>query len=155
MIFYTLHHINQYLIPWSKETSEGRKNILTFIFGAVLYFLVYGVLKDDKMKSIVENNVVLSVFGNFFIYFVIVDIIAVAGLYKNYFNRSILHEAKEIALAPDGEETGFGTNLKKEKKLRKGKLEKEKEEKDSLIQDVVHETIEDQLSDMTTPSKVP
>ena len=99
MLFYLIHQLNQTVIPWSKTTREGQKNVFTFLSGAVLYFLLYGMLMNKGLKGSVSGSVVLSVLRDFFPYFVVVDAIAMACLYKNYFHRSILSEIDEIAVA--------------------------------------------------------
>ncbi len=99
MLFYLIHQLNQTVILWPKTTREGQKNVFTFLSGAVLYFLLYGMLMNKGLKVSVSGSVVLSVLRDFFPYFVVVDAIAMACLYKNYFHRSILSEIDEIAVA--------------------------------------------------------
>lgn len=50
MLFYLIHQLNQTVLPWPEGTREGQKNVLTFLSGAILYFLLYGMLMNKGMK---------------------------------------------------------------------------------------------------------
>jgi hypothetical protein len=96
MIFYLVHHVNQYLIPWPKGTTEGRKNVFTFIIGCMLYFVLFGYLIDPKRASFVEGNSFLLVLRDFFKWVIACDVLAVACLFKLHFKRSITTEIKDV-----------------------------------------------------------
>ncbi len=108
MLFYILHNLNHNLIPWSSTAREGQKNVLTFVLGACLYFFIWGWLTEPSTRNKLETTPFLSILMNFFGYFIVIDILAMACLYKNFFQRSILNEASEVL----GQvETYDGTNL--------------------------------------------
>ena len=97
MLFYLIHHLNHYVIPWKQDARDGQKNVLTFISGAICYFLLYGALLSKASEARVAGSAFLSILKDFFPYFVIIDAIAMACLYKNYYQRPILCEVGEIA----------------------------------------------------------
>ena len=88
MIFYLLHNfINN--VNFAEDWNESKKNIFTFIIGGTLYVLLYVFLEYlVKMTKIIF----IEMLHKFFLYFVIIDAIAMATLYKLYWGRSILNE---------------------------------------------------------------
>ncbi len=96
MIFWTLHNfINNVGFASGGTTqsatqwSESKKNIFTFIIGGTLYVLLY-VFLEYLIKM--TNNIFIELLHKFFLFFVIIDVIAMAVLYKLYWGRSILNE---------------------------------------------------------------
>ncbi len=88
MIYFILHHLFK-IIPIINQQSDTRINCYTFLFGSISYFLLYGLLQNYRRTPF------LKTIHNFFIYFVIVDAITMAILYKNYYSRSIIAEVTD------------------------------------------------------------
>ena len=88
MIFYTIHNlINN--INYTKEWNESKKNCFTFIIGATLYAILYVIFEYLSRSS---GRLVFQMINKFFLYFVIIDVITMAVIYKLYWGRSILNE---------------------------------------------------------------
>src|SRR3989304_639972 len=86
MIFYLVHHImNYFTLDW----REGKKNCLTFIIGANLHLFLFLFIQYLAKNS---GNMYIELFYRFYFVFVIIDVIAMAILYKCYWGRSIVNE---------------------------------------------------------------
>lgn len=88
MLFYLLHNLINNL-EFTQSWAESKKNIFTFIIGATCYILLYVFAEYLQRKS---GYLIFELFHKFFFYFVIVDAVAMAVLYKLYWGRSILNE---------------------------------------------------------------
>ena len=91
MLFFTLHQMIQNLLPGN--FTNQTKNLLTFLIGIVLYtiFFTYLFKKNNESKSLLIN----SMKGGF-TYILLSDCISMGIIYKNYYNRSITSEIKEV-----------------------------------------------------------
>ncbi len=88
MIFYLIHNmINN--MQLTSEWSESKKNCFTLIIGGTLYVLLYVFLEYFHK---ITGNIFIDLLHKFFFYFVIIDAITMAILYKLYFGRSIFNE---------------------------------------------------------------
>lgn len=99
MFYYIIHHIvhQRYTDNW----KESRKNILTFILGSLCYIFLWAYLTSLKYEAFIERNFVLTTFRDWYILFVLLDICAMAIVYKQYWSRSILHEFREVVHGND------------------------------------------------------
>ncbi len=88
MLFYLLHNLINNL-QLTDGWKESKKNCLTFIVGATIYILLYVLAEYLQRKT---GYLVFELFHKFFFYFVIIDAITMAVLYKLYWGRSILNE---------------------------------------------------------------
>ena len=109
MIFLCTHQIIQNLIPWKEGTKDSKKNITTFVVGGLLYVFLLSFLFSPGYRSLIENNFVLFTLKNWLLLVVIIDVTAMAVIYKCYYNRSIVNELPEI-LATDTVEVKEKTN---------------------------------------------
>ena len=77
------------------QKENGKKNVMTFLFGSICWFLLGSYLftpgRIDK-----SSNFILYGMKNFFMWLVIIDICCVAIIYKLYYNRSIFNEVVEV-----------------------------------------------------------
>lgn len=88
MIFYLFHNIINN-INFTDNWNESKKNCLTLIVGGTLYVILYVLLEYLYKKT---YNIFFDLMHKFFFYFVIVDAITMAVLYKLYWGRSIINE---------------------------------------------------------------
>ena len=72
-----------------KESTDGKKNTFTFIVGATIHVAIF-VSLEWYHKS--YKNAFVSILHNFYMYFVIIDVLAMVAIYKLYWNRGILNE---------------------------------------------------------------
>lgn len=91
MIFYLIHNI---INNFRKDWSESKKNSFTFIIGGTFYVLLYVFLEYISKNT---GNLFIELLHKFFLYFIIIDILTMAILYKTYFGRSILKEIDPFA----------------------------------------------------------
>lgn len=91
MIFYLLHNI---INTFVKDWSESKKNCFTFVIGGTLYVLLYVFL---EYLSKITGNLFITLLHKFYLYFIVIDTISMAILYKNYFGRSIFTEIDPFA----------------------------------------------------------
>lgn len=97
MFFYIIHQIIHYLLPSGEnEEDQGKKNVRTFIFGGVLYIILFGLLHSPLLQTAVSANVMLQILRDWFVLFLLLDVGAMAITYKLFWSRSITHEVKEI-----------------------------------------------------------
>ena len=96
MIFLCTHQIVQNVIPWKEGTKDSKKNITTFVVGGLLYVFLLSFLFSPGYRSLIENNFVLFTLKNWLLLVVIIDVTAMAVIYKCYYNRSIVNELPEI-----------------------------------------------------------
>ncbi len=99
MFFLLTHHIVQDLIPWKEGTKDSRKNITTFVGGGLLYVFLLSFLHSPSQKTFIESNFVLFTLRNWLMLIAIIDVTAMAIIYKCYYNRSIVNEVPEILAA--------------------------------------------------------
>ena len=99
MFFLCTHQIIQNLIPWKEGTKDSKKNITTFVVGGLLYVFLLSFLFSPAYKSLIANNFVLFTLKNWLLLVVIIDVTAMAVIYKCYYNRSIVNELPEILAA--------------------------------------------------------
>ena len=97
MIFWILHNILNNLTT-IKDWSESKKNLTNLLVGGNIYILLYVTLGYLVKKS---DNFLLEGFYNFFIYFVILDVMAMAIIYKLYWGRPITTEIGSSILKQD------------------------------------------------------
>ena len=90
MFYYLIHQIMQ--MKFMDDKENGKKNVMTFLFGSILYFLLYGYLRSPTTNI---NNFVMYALKNFFHWFILIDMICMAVIYKLYYNRSIFNEMSE------------------------------------------------------------
>lgn len=95
MFFFCTHQIVQNVIPWSKETKDSRKNITTFIIGALLYTFLVSFLYNKSSSILVNSFFLLFTLKNWILLVLAIDVTAMAVIYKCYYNRSIVDEVSE------------------------------------------------------------
>ncbi len=95
MFFFCTHQIVQNIIPWSKETKDSRKNITTFIIGALLYTFLVSFLYHKHYSSLVNSFFLLFTLKNWILLVIAIDMTAMAVIYKCCYKRSIVDEVSE------------------------------------------------------------
>jgi hypothetical protein len=99
MFYYLFHHIFHYwFADLFKHKTDGQKNVMTFLFGSIAWWLLASFLFAPHFESMVSANFISFGLRNFFIWLVLIDAISVAIIYKLYYNRSIICEVNEIIL---------------------------------------------------------
>ena len=95
MIFFITHQIIQNLIPWNKDTKDSKKNITTFLIGAVLYVFLLSFVNSTSYSHIVNSVFFLYTLKNWLLWILAIDVTAMAVVYKCYYKRSIIEELPE------------------------------------------------------------
>ena len=93
MFYYLLHHG----LPESERFTEGRRNCATFLYGSLLYCIVYVVVMNVRLRygecmDSVRSALLMAWLA---------DCAAVGFLYKSHYGRSLLHEVVEVAGGED------------------------------------------------------
>lgn len=87
MFWFLLHNfLQQFTNP--NITTDQTRNLTTFVLGTLIHTIVYSYLGSLQL----ETNPFLKTFHGFYLYIVIADAIAIAIIYKNYYNSTILTE---------------------------------------------------------------
>ena len=86
--FYVLHN---FILPSSDEFRGGRRNCATFLVGAVVYAILWGIVMHLKY---LYGNVVDSILSTLRI-IIAADAATMAYEYRLYYGRSILHELND------------------------------------------------------------
>ncbi len=76
-----------------KDLPNGKKNVRTFLIGSICWILLASFLFS---KTIQHTNFFIITLKNFFQWFVAIDVVSIAIIYKLYYNRSIFNEVVEI-----------------------------------------------------------
>ena len=77
-----------------KDKPNGKKNVITFLIGSICWILLASYLFSP---NIIHTNFLSITLKNFFQWFIVIDICAIAIIYKMYYNKSIFNEIVEIA----------------------------------------------------------
>ena len=96
MFFYLIHNL-----PWGEELQHGKRNVRTFIIGAVLYILFHALLFSNKVNF---NPMIITIFymiKKYFWWIVMADCIAMAITYKLAYGRNILTEIPIFQMVGD------------------------------------------------------
>ena len=85
-------------LPVSESFSEGRRNCATFLYGSVLYCILYVVVMNLRLRhgecmDSVRTGLLLAWLS---------DCAAVGVLYKMHYGRSLLNEVGEVVGCDDG-----------------------------------------------------
>ncbi len=94
MIFYAVHNIMHHT-PGIKNWSESKKNITTLLVGGLLYIFLLSFVQSEPYRPLVDSNFFLFTLKNWFLWIVLLDMTAMAIVYKNYWGRTILDELPE------------------------------------------------------------
>ncbi len=84
MIWLIIHHIMQ-----TFDFTNQTKNLITFVLGTFIHTLIYSYLGSLGAPF-------LRAFHGFYTYIVASDAIAIAIIYKNFYNNTILREFTDI-----------------------------------------------------------
>lgn len=92
-IFFLTHqclHYSPYIKNWT--ASNSKKNITTFLIGGTLYVFLLSFLQGTNYREVIERHFILFTLKNWFLWLLIIDITAMAVVYKNFYGNSILEE---------------------------------------------------------------
>ncbi len=96
------------------DKENGKKNVMTFLFGSILWFLLCSYLFSPSTNT---SNFILYGMKNFFMWLVLIDICSVAVIYKLYYKRSIFNEVAELTeISPKVNQEPDKEHKKKKKK---------------------------------------
>lgn len=94
MFFYLVHHIVHYWYPPQK--SDAQKNVMTFVFGSILWWLFWSMLRTPHYQEALDRNPFTFVLRNNLSWLILIDLSTMAVLYKLYYKRSICNEVHEV-----------------------------------------------------------
>lgn len=94
MLFFTIHHIIQNL-PLTNGWQESKKNIVTFLVGAISYVFLTSFLNSKRYAGFTDANFFTFTLKNWLLWIIGIDIFAMAIVYKCYWGRTILSELPE------------------------------------------------------------
>ena len=86
-IFYLLHE----LTGFNPEIPDGKRNTRIFIFGIIIYCLIYIFLINLSHNNIFDKNICDAIFWCGLILF-LSDVFIMGYTYRNYYGRSITNE---------------------------------------------------------------
>lgn len=96
VFYYALHNT----LPDTPTFNEGKRNCATFLFGTILYVIIYVIVMNLKLRL---GSCIDSVSTALFLIW-LADCSTVGFIYKCYYGRSLLHEVGEVAgVAPVAE----------------------------------------------------
>lgn len=84
MIYYILHQS-----PLWKGVPDGKRNVRILFLTLTLYLFIHSIAYEMK-----DKNIFAKVIHGYFVYFLLIDVVICATLYKTYYGRSILKELK-------------------------------------------------------------
>lgn len=119
-IFYLSHHLMHYTFDL-KSKSDGQKNCMTFLFGVILWVLIWVGIYSLK------KHVLYDAIRTGFIVILLADISVMAYIYKSYYGRLIFNEIDET-----DENTDWKFNKKTKKYNKKTDLDIYKEEREKI-----------------------
>ena len=88
MFYYALHHA----LPDNERFTEGKRNCATFLFGSLLYLVVYVLVMNLRLA---RGECMDSVRSALLMAW-LADCAAVGFIYKCHYGRSMLHEVAEV-----------------------------------------------------------
>lgn len=94
MFFFAIHHFIQN-IPVTKDWQESKKNIVTFLIGAISYVFLTSFLNSKQYKAFIDANFLTFTLKNWLLWIIGIDVFAMAIVYKCYWGRTILSELPE------------------------------------------------------------
>jgi hypothetical protein len=71
------------------------KNVRTLLFGGIAYIFTAAFLFSHHYQHLISSVFVLTAIRDWFMWFVVLDLIVMAILYKKYWGNTILLEVKE------------------------------------------------------------
>lgn len=97
MYFYIFHHINHYISPLKNVESErhGARNVRTLLFGGIMYIFTAAFLYSQHYQNFISSVFFLSALRDWFVWFIVLDVFAMAIIYKLYWGDTILREMRE------------------------------------------------------------
>ena len=123
-IYYTIHNITKAGEINDEDVDRGARNCRTFMFGTMIYIMLYMLLKHLSLT----NSFVYPILMSGFSLMLIADIAIMAYLYKAFYGRLITNEV----LSNDKDEAEWKYDDKTHKYVRKSeadyKIEKEMED---------------------------
>jgi hypothetical protein len=105
MFFYLFHHLNH---SDGKNMNDpdyhhGARNVRTFLMGSIAYIFLAAFLYSSQYQGFVSSLFFLSALRDWLLWFIAVDAIAMAIVFKQYWGFSILREGKEALDMVDDE----------------------------------------------------
>jgi hypothetical protein len=71
----------------NNQLTDGQRNVRILFVTLVLYVIVYAISNEYK-----DKNIFMRIINTYFFYFLAIDIITSACLYRTYYGRSVLNE---------------------------------------------------------------
>lgn len=98
MYFYLFHQINHGISPLESTESEGHgaRNVRTLLFGGLAYIFTAAFLFSQNYQQLISSVFVLMALRDWFMWFLLLDIFAMAIVYKRYWGGTILKEFKDV-----------------------------------------------------------
>jgi hypothetical protein len=95
MYYYLLskfYHIDENAQKNDPNYPHAKKNISIFMLGSVAYLFTAGFLWSNIYSSFIDSVLFLSIIKNYFMWFILVDIVTCCILFKQFWGWGILSE---------------------------------------------------------------
>lgn len=102
-IYYSIHSLTKKV----DGGKDGSKNARTFLFGSIIYIIIYMFLSHYGLK----NKKLIGILKTGFYLLLLADLATMAYIYKSYYGRLITNEI----LSTDEEESNWEYNEKNHK----------------------------------------
>ncbi len=83
------------------DYDHGGRNVRTFLMGSIAYIFLAAFLYSSQYQSLISSFFVLSAIRDWLLWFIAVDVLAMAVKFKHYFGFSILREGREALTEKD------------------------------------------------------
>ncbi len=97
MFFYLFHQVNHSIFPLESQDSEGHgaRNVRTLLFGGIAYIFTAAFLYSQHYQHLISSVFFLSVLRDWFAWFIVLDVLVMAIIYRKYWGDTILKEVHE------------------------------------------------------------
>ena len=128
-IYYTIHSLTKK----ADGEKDGAKNARTFLFGSIIYIIIYMFLSHYGLK----NKKFIDILKTGFYLLILADLATMAYIYRSYYGRLITNEI----LSTDEDESKWKYN----EKNHKYSLNTENDKKIEKVEEKVEENVEEKL----------
>lgn len=118
MYFYLFHKLNHAIDPLDSKESEGHgaRNVRTLLFGGIAYIFTAAFLFSHIYQNLISSVFFLFALRDWFMWFVILDILVMAIIYKKYWGDTILFEVKDAFATKENNDSSMLPTYNQENK---------------------------------------
>lgn len=96
MFYYLFHQLNHNGGDMEDPNYQhGARNVRTFLMGSISYIFLAAFLYSSQYQQFVSTFFFLSALRDWLLWFIAIDAIAMAIVFKNYWGFSILREGRQ------------------------------------------------------------